>query len=100
MTNREIYQKTLSFSLRRALFDILAFLVLGALTFGGFLLMEKLSGEGLVGLVIGLLLGIVVVAVALRNYMESGMSEVPTEASFALLDEKSPRFRKLRAQGV
>ena len=66
MTNREIYQKTLSFSLRRALFDILAFLVLGALTFGGFLLMEKLSGEGLVGLVIGLLLGIVVVAVALR----------------------------------
>ena len=28
MTNREIYQKTLSFSLRRALFDILAFLVL------------------------------------------------------------------------
>lgn len=36
----------------------------------------------------------------LRNYMESGMNDIPTEASFASLDSKSPRFRKLHTQGA
>ncbi len=36
----------------------------------------------------------------LRNYMASGVNDIPTEASFALLDSKSDKFRKLRAQGV
>ena len=31
----------------------------------------------------------------LRNYMESGMNEVPSEASFGQLDSYSPKFRKL-----
>jgi hypothetical protein len=34
----------------------------------------------------------------LRNYMESGLKDRPTEADFAELDSKSPRFRKLRAK--
>jgi len=33
----------------------------------------------------------------LRNYIESGMQEVPSEASFAMLDSKSAKFRKLHA---
>ena len=37
----------------------------------------------------------------LRNYLKSGMEDIPTEESFALLDGKSERFRKLRAaEGV
>ena len=36
----------------------------------------------------------------LRNYMESGMNEVPTEASFAMLDSKSSKFKKLHAQAT
>ncbi len=31
----------------------------------------------------------------LRNYLESGMNEIPTEASFSLLDSRSAKFRKL-----
>ena len=31
----------------------------------------------------------------LRNYLESGMDEVPSEDSFKLLDSKSPKFKKL-----
>lgn len=34
----------------------------------------------------------------LRNYIESGMQDVPSEASFALLDSKSPKFKKLHSQ--
>lgn len=31
----------------------------------------------------------------LRNYLESGMEDIPTEDSFALLDARSDKFRKL-----
>jgi hypothetical protein len=34
----------------------------------------------------------------LRNFMESGLKDTPTEADFAELDSKSPKFRKLRAK--
>ena len=34
----------------------------------------------------------------LRNYIESGMREVPTEDSFTLLDDKSARFKKLHSE--
>lgn len=34
----------------------------------------------------------------LRNYLVSGMEELPTEDSFALLDGKSKKFRKLHAE--
>ena len=34
----------------------------------------------------------------LRNYLESGMNEVPSESSFALLDSKSEKFRKLHQE--
>ena len=34
----------------------------------------------------------------LRNYIASGMNDVPSEESFAVLESKSPKFRKLREQ--
>ena len=34
----------------------------------------------------------------LRNYIQSGMDDIPSEESFAMLDSKSARFRKLRAE--
>ena len=34
----------------------------------------------------------------LRNYIQSGMQSVPSEASFAMLDSKSDRFRKLHGE--
>ena len=34
----------------------------------------------------------------LRNYLASGISEIPSESSFAALDSKSRKFKKLHAE--
>ena len=34
----------------------------------------------------------------LRNFMAAGVNDIPTEASFAALDSKSEKFRKLHAE--
>ena len=36
----------------------------------------------------------------LRNYIQSGVNEIPSEASFSVLDGKSAKFRKLHTEGV
>ncbi len=71
MNNKQIYKATLGFSIRRLLWDFLAFLILGGLSFGGFLIGDKAasseeSGAGLIGLAIGAVLGIVVLVLMLR----------------------------------
>ena len=66
MTNKEIYRKTLTFSLRRLLFDLLAFLLLGAFCGAGFLLMDKINNKGLIGLAIGFVIGVIVLIIVLR----------------------------------
>ncbi len=66
MTNKEIYQKTIGFSIRRLLWDIFAFLILAVLAGAGFLLAERLNDKGLIGLGIGALLGIIAISIFLR----------------------------------
>ena len=66
MTNKEIYQKTLTFSLRRLLVDILAFLVLGGIVTAGFFIAEKISNKGLIGLFIALIIGIILISLFLK----------------------------------
>ena len=66
MSNKEIYRKTLGFSLRRVLWDILALLILGACVGGGFLVAEKMLDKGLIGLGAGALVGLIVIAFLLR----------------------------------
>ncbi len=66
MTNKEIYKRTLTFSVRRLLFDLLAFLALGALSAAGFFIMDKVNNKGLIGLGIGFLIGIIALAIFLR----------------------------------
>ena len=66
MTNKEVYKKTLTFSLRRLLWDFIAFLILGAFSAAGFILMDKINDKGLIGLAVGLLLGIIVLVIFLR----------------------------------
>lgn len=34
----------------------------------------------------------------LRNYLQSGMDDIPTEASFAMLDSRSAKFAKLHSE--
>lgn len=66
MTNKEIYTKTLSFSLLRVVWDIVAFLILGALSILGFVIAEKTMDNGLVGLLIGFIIGVVIVVIMMR----------------------------------
>ena len=66
MTNKEIYSKTLTFSVSRFLVDLLSLVILVAMTLGGFFLADKLQKAGLVGLVIGLILGIIVAWIIAR----------------------------------
>lgn len=40
MTNGEIYRKTLGFSIRRLIFDIISLAILAGLTVGGFFIAE------------------------------------------------------------
>ncbi len=66
MTNREIYSRTLGFSVRRLLFDILAFIIMGALIVGGYFIAEKTANKGLIGLAVGAIVGIIAVVIMLR----------------------------------
>ncbi len=67
MTNTEIYKKTLTFSLRRVLFDVLSLVIIIALSTGGFLIAAKVDDDaGVIGLLIGLVLGLVVLLLISR----------------------------------
>ena len=63
MDNKEIYKKTLTFSVRRLLWDLLSFVIIVGLAGIGFLLAEKLADKGLIGLVVGIVVGIIIVAI-------------------------------------
>ncbi len=66
MNNKEIYKKTLGFSIRRLLWDVLAFIVFVAAIFIGFLISDKATGNGLIGAGIGIIIGLIVVVIMLR----------------------------------
>ena len=66
MTNQEIYGKTIGFSIRRLLWDLLSLLIVAALASIGFFAAEQLANMGLAGLGIGLLVGIIIVAILSR----------------------------------
>ena len=66
MDNMAVYKKTLGFSLRRLGWDVLSVLILGAVCVGGFLIADKATDNGLIGLAIGLVIGLVILTVLLR----------------------------------
>lgn len=64
MDNKEIYKKTLTFSIRQLLWDMMSFVVIIIAAAAGFFLAEKLANVGLIGLAIGIIIGIIAVAIA------------------------------------
>ena len=66
MDNKEIYKKTLGFSVRRLLWDIFAFIVFVAISLIGFFIAEKTTNHGLIGIGIGVIIGLIVIAVMMR----------------------------------
>ena len=63
MDNKAIYKKTLTFSLRRFLWDVLAFIIIILVSSAGFFLADKAAANGLIGLAIGIIIGIIIVAI-------------------------------------
>ncbi|MBQ6486619.1 hypothetical protein IJI76_02775 [Candidatus Saccharibacteria bacterium] len=64
MDNKEIYKKTLTFSIRRFLWDLGSLIVLVIFAAAGFLLADKLEANGLIGLAIGIVIAIIIIAIA------------------------------------
>ena len=81
LDNSAIYKKTLGFSLRRALWDLLVLLVLGGACTAGFFIAEKTTDKGLVGLGIGAVIGIIIMVIILRfvsYYLKAGQIAMMT----------------------
>ena len=57
MDNKEIYKKTIGFSLWRLLWDIIAFIAFAALTIIGIVIADKAANNWLIGLAIGAIIG-------------------------------------------
>lgn len=71
MDNKQIYKRTLGFSLRRLLWDVVSPVLFLALCTLGFMLGEKLIKNSVIGLVIGAIIGLVAVILISRfvSYM-------------------------------
>ena len=66
MTNKEIYKRTLTFSLKKLLFDVISLVLFVAATVGGVLLAEKFFDQPVIGLIVGLIIGIIVAVIISR----------------------------------
>lgn len=66
MDNMTVYKKTIGFSLRRMLWDLLAMVVLAGCGVAGFMIADKSTNKGLIGLLIGALVAIVIIVVMMR----------------------------------
>ena len=64
MDNKEIYKKTLTFSLRRFLWDLGCLVVILIISALGFIIAEAAANSGLIGLLIGFVVAIIAVGVA------------------------------------
>ena len=64
MNNKEIYKKTLTFSIRRFLWDLGSIIVIVIFSAAGFFLAEKLANSGLIGLAIGFIAALIAIAIA------------------------------------
>ena len=64
MNNKEIYKKTLTFSIRRFGWDVLSLVVILVFTALGVFLANAMSGAWAVGLCIGFIIGVIVMAIA------------------------------------
>ena len=63
MDNKTVYKKTLTFSLRRFLWDLGSVVVITIFAVCGFLIADKAAQNGLIGLVVGIVIAIILVAI-------------------------------------
>ena len=63
MDNKEVYKKTLTFSIRRLLWDLGSIIVLVIFAAAGFFIAEKAYNAGLIGLVIGIVVALIITGI-------------------------------------
>ncbi len=83
LSNGEIYRKTLTFSLRRFVFNFFMVIIVVALSTGGFILTDRMVGQGLYGLGVGLIIACVFVAILSHFFsyiLKAGQIAVMTKA--------------------
>lgn len=90
VTNKEIYSRTLVFSVRRLLYDILAFVIMALLVATGFFIAEKTADSGLIGLAIGAVLGIIMLIIMLRYISYTFKAGQIAMMTRAITDETLP----------
>lgn len=66
MDNKQIYKKTLGFSLRRVLWDIISLALLAGMCTLGYMIGERANGSGPIGLLIGAVVGLILLALISR----------------------------------
>lgn len=66
MDNMTVYKKTIGFSLRRLVWDLLAMVVLAGCGVAGFMIADKSTNKGLIGLLVGALVAIVIIVAMMR----------------------------------
>ncbi|MBP5231401.1 MAG: hypothetical protein ILO68_06680 [Clostridia bacterium] len=83
MSNKEIYKRTLTFSIRGIVIDLIILALIAGLAGAGYLLMEKVNDKGLIGLIIGLIIGIIIAAVIAHFFsyaLKAGQIAMMTKA--------------------
>ena len=63
MTNKQIYAKTFTFTMKRLIFDCICVLLLAGLGVAGFFIVDKMNDQGLIGLAIGVVFAIILIAI-------------------------------------
>lgn len=90
LDNKEIYKKTLGFSVRRLLWDMFSFVLVIAFLAVGFVVAKNLVDNGLIGLAIGLILGLVVIAIITRYVGYSYKAGQIAMMTRGIVDDKLP----------
>lgn len=73
MSNKEIYKKTLVFSVRKMLMNLITLCLFGLLCWGGYMIMEKVNNKGLIGLGIGAAIAIII-AIIISHFFSYALS--------------------------
>ena len=91
MDNKEIYKKTIGFSLWRLLWDIIAFIAFAALTIIGIVIADKAANNWLIGLAIGAIIGGVASYIILHYIAFSYKAGQIAMMTRAVTDNKLPK---------
>lgn len=90
MDNKTIYKKTLGFSMRRLLWDIIATIIFAATSITGFVIAQATTNFGLIGLGIGIIIGAIIISFILRYVSYSYKAGQVAMMTVAITEDKLP----------